>query len=346
MTLLLGSTLMLVSGLVLQIWSLQQPRVGSQYALQLPVVFLYALAGALLLFIAFPDSVSEGRALGFSLGGAAGFSAFFMICSFAWLSRTRTKDAMARQLADLRKENKALTRKLAAHASNTPSATPLRHEKKEYELQKMRRVKIGLITGDLNNVIGIDVWTNSENTRMEMSRITEPTISAVVRFLGAERDAHGFVLEDRIADELSELMAGVTQVPPGHVMTTYAGNMEVSHGVRRVIHVAAVEGEAGQGYTPVRDIGRCVRNVLAEIDRLNSNGEKLRSVVLPLFGTGGGSTGLPQTAEVVVSACADYLTTHRDSSLRAVYLLAHTGAHVAACELALQGEPRLAVRPD
>ncbi|MEU6802374.1 hypothetical protein [Streptomyces neyagawaensis] len=31
-----------------------------------------------------------------------------------------------------------------------------------------------MITGNIANVLGTDVWVNSENTRMEMSRIDKP----------------------------------------------------------------------------------------------------------------------------------------------------------------------------
>lgn len=337
---------MLVAGVALQVWTLRPSQLGAQYALQLPVVFLYAMASALILFVSFPDSVTEGRALGFSLGGATGFFAFFMMCSFAWLSRTRKRDALGKEFAELRRENRSLVKKLAAKETIQHADIPLRHEEESHPLRKARKFKIGIITGDLNNVTGVDVWVNSENTRMEMSRITEPTVSAAVRYLGAQRDVHGKVIKDVIADELRDLMSGEQQVHPGQVLTTTSGHIEKTHGAKRVLHVATVEGEPGQGYRPVRDIGSCVRNALAEIDRLNVGGEKLRSAILPLFGTGGGSSDLPRTAEILVSACADYLLSHRESELRVVYVLAHTGAHVAACELALHRDPRVAMQAD
>lgn len=341
-TLLVGAMMALIGGVVLQVWTLRPARAGAQYALQLPVVLLYALSGSSLLFLLFPDSVSEGRAAGFALGGAAGFVGFFMISSFAWLSRTRKMDALLKRVAHLESENRAMSRRLAITPSEQPlEAPPVAHERVTCQLRESRKFQVGFITGSLSSVTGIDVWVNSENTRMEMSRVTEPTISAAVRYLGSVRDEVGRVVKDSVADELRDLMGGESQVPAGHVLATSASNLEATHGTKRILHVAAVEGELGRGYRPVQDIGNCVRNVLSEIDRLNNNGEKLRSAVVPLFGTGGGNSDLPRTAQLIVTACVDYLSSHRASQLRAVYLLAHTGAHVAACEDALAGDPRL-----
>ncbi|WP_157869346.1 macro domain-containing protein [Streptomyces hirsutus] len=346
LVLLAGAMLMLVSGILLQIWSLQPARIGAQYALQLPVVLLYALGGALLLFVSFPDSVSEGRAIGFSLGGAAGFAGFFLISAFAWLSKTRNLDALAKNVIELEKKNESLSRKVAAKNDGITREVPLRHERVLYQLHKARRHEIGFITGDLIGVTGVDVWVNSENTRMQMSRVTEPTISATVRFLGAQKDQYGEVVVDIIADELDSLMSNQAHVAAGQVLVTTAGNIADSHRVRRVLHVAAVEGEPGKGYRPVQNIENCVRAVLSEIDRLNREGEKLRSVLFPLLGTGGGNSDFPHTAQVMVTACADYLLSHRGSDLHTIYLLAHTGAHVAACEDALEEDARLVRRRD
>lgn len=342
--LLAGAVLMLISGILLQIWSVRTARIGAQYALQLPVVLLYALGAAMLLFVSFPDSVSEGRAIGFTLGGAAGFAAFFMVSAFTWLSKTRRVDALTKRVSDLEEKNRSLSREVAAKSEAAAYEGPLRHERVVYQLKEAKRHAIGFITGDLVGVTGVDVWVNSENTRMEMSRVTEPTISATVRFLGAQKDQFSEVVVDVIADELGSLMSNRSNVAPGQVLVTTAGSIADSHGAKRILHVAAVEGEPGQGYRPVQNIENCVRTVLFEIDRLNRKGEELRSVVLPLLGTGGGNSDLLRTAQMMVTGCADYLLSHRGSDLRRIYLLAHTGAHVAACKAALEEDARLGRR--
>ncbi|MFL9655148.1 macro domain-containing protein [Streptomyces sp. PB17] len=334
---LIGVTAALIGGgVVLQIWSSGSARGGRQHALQLPSVLLYSLAGALFLFSAFPDSFSEGRALGFGLGGAAGFAAFFMVASFAWLSRTQSRDRLAAELKAAVQENSRLRRQLTATATPTQAAVPLtRTTRYEFSLPGDRRHHLGMITGNLANVLGTDVWVNPENTRMEMSRVTEHTISATIRYHGGRRDAAGHMVHDTIALELAELMKGQAQVAAGQVLVTGAGELAESHQVRRIVHVAAVEGEPASGFRQVMDLGRCVRNILTEVERLNTGGEELRSVVLPLLGTGDGNSDLSRTAEALAEAVVGYFRAHPDSAVRTVCLLAYTDVQATVCRAAL-----------
>ncbi|MEV6739205.1 macro domain-containing protein [Streptomyces sp. NPDC051104] len=337
------TALLILSGVGLQAWSSAPARAGRHYALQLPVTLLYSLAGALFLFATFPDSISEGRALGFSLGGAAGFAAFFMLASFTWLSKTRGRDEMAAELQKVKTENAALRRQLLGERAPGRPARPLvtgtRHE---VAVPGVRGHRVGMVTGNLAGVTGMDVWVNTENTRMEMSRINEPTISATIRYHGGRRDAAGNLIDDTIALELADRMGGQTRVVPGQVLVTGAGELAASHQVKRILHVAAVEGEPGSGFRPVLDLERCVRNVLAEVDRLNDAGEELRSVVLPLLGTGGGNSDLRKTAETLVAGVVGYFRSHVASRVRAVYLLAYTDVQAAVCRAVLDLEAGLA----
>ncbi|MFH8840121.1 hypothetical protein [Streptomyces sp. NPDC017868] len=334
--------ILMAAGIGLQIWSSSPDRAGRQYALQLPSIFLYSLGGALLLFSLFPDSISEGRALGFTLGGATGFVAFFMLASFGWLSRTNQRDEVLAALATAREETATAERQLEIEQVIVRPPRPLQQCARVLApLRGDAKHRVGFVTGNLANVTDIDVWVNTENTRMEMSRITEPTISGTVRYLGGRRDAAGNLVQDTIASELARRMSGVSGVMAGQVVTTASGELIESHGVRRIVHVAAVEGEPGSGYRQVRDVGRCVRNVLAELDRLNREGEDLQSVVLPLFGTGASDGDLRGTVETMVSAIVDYLRTHPSSLVAEVFLLAYTDVHEALCRLVLDLEPQL-----
>lgn len=336
------TVVMIAAGIGLQIWSSGPKRAGRQFALQLPSIFLYSLGGALFLFSVFPDSISEGRALGFTLGGSTGFVAFFMLASFGWLSRTNQRDEVLAALATAGEENAAVKRQLAVEQVIARPPRPLQQCARGLApLRGDARHRVGFVTGNLANITDIDVWVNTENTRMEMSRITEPTISGTVRYLGGRRDAAGNLVQDTIASELAERMAGVSGVMAGQVVTTESGELGESHGVRRIVHVAAVEGEPGSGYRQVRDVGRCVRNVLAELDRLNGEGEDLRSVVLPLFGTGASDGDLRGTVETMVSAIVDYVRAHPSSRVGEVFLLAYTDVHEALCRLVLDLEPQL-----
>lgn len=108
------------------------------------------------------------------------------------------------------------------------------------------------------------------------------------------------------------------------------------------MHVAAVEGEPGSGFRQVMDLERCVRNVLTEVDRVSTDGPALRSVVLPLLGTGGGNSDLEATVTRLVSATVDYFHSHKSSRIRVVYLLAYTDVQAALCRDSLDREAALA----
>jgi O-acetyl-ADP-ribose deacetylase (regulator of RNase III) len=337
------TAVLILGGVALQIWSSGADRAGRQYALQLPVILLYSLAGALFVFSAFPDSLSEGRALGFSLGGSAGFVAFFMVASFSWLSKTRRRDELAADVKKLSRENKALRRQLLGERSPDGPSRPLTASiRYEVPLAGDHRHRLGMITGDLANVLGVDVWVNTENTRMEMSRSSEATISATIRYYGGRRDEGGQLTHDTVALELAEQMAGRPYVTAGQVLVTGPGELRESHQVKRIVHVGAVEGEPTSGFRPVVDLARCVRNILAAVDRLNEDGEGLRSVVLPLLGTGGGNSDVRKTAETLVAAAVDYFRSHPGSRVRIVYLLAYTEVQAAISRTVLDLEPGLA----
>ncbi|MHA5053036.1 macro domain-containing protein [Streptomyces sp. SD15] len=332
------TAVLITAGVALQIWASGPARADRQYALQLPSILMYSLASALFLFSTFPDSLSEGRALGFGLGGAAGFAAFFVLASFGWLSKTRPRDQLAAELKAALKENARLRKQLHAEATAGPAPVPVpltRTSRYEFPLPGDRRHHLGMITGNLANVLGTDVWVNPENTRMEMSRITEHTVSATIRYHGGRRNAAGHLIHDTIAQELAELMNGQPQVAAGHVLVTRAGELQESHQVKRIAHVAAVEGEPASGFRQVMDLGRCVRNILTEVDRLNSAGGDLRSVVLPLLGTGGGNSDPRKTADALVAATEGYFRAHPGSEIRTVYLLAYTDVQADVCRAAL-----------
>jgi O-acetyl-ADP-ribose deacetylase (regulator of RNase III)/transcriptional regulator with XRE-family HTH domain len=198
--------------------------------------------------------------------------------------------------------------------------------------------QVGIVTGDIRRVHCADVWVNSENTDMRMSRFEEYSISAIIRFEGATRDAAGRVVEDSIAEELTGMVSGRTPVAAGSAITTGPGELAARNGVRHIIHVAAVRGEPGEGYRQVADVGRCVTNALAEADRLAATGS-VRSILLPLFGTGVAGGQLEPTVRAMVGAIADHFSHDHAGGLRVVYLLASTKAEQQACRAALADGP-------
>jgi O-acetyl-ADP-ribose deacetylase (regulator of RNase III) len=145
-----------------------------------------------------------------------------------------------------------------------------------------------VVSGSIRRVRFAEVWVNPENTDMEMPRITEFSISAIIRYGGARLDQAGRVTEDLIADELAAAVGQRRPVAPGTAVVTGAGRLTETHNVHFVIHVAGVQGEPGAGFRQIRNIGDCVTNALDQADRLTRTGHQASTVLVPVLGVGMG----------------------------------------------------------
>jgi O-acetyl-ADP-ribose deacetylase (regulator of RNase III) len=199
---------------------------------------------------------------------------------------------------------------------------------------------IGIVAGDLRRARCAQVWVNPENTTMRMSRVEELSVSAIIRYEGARRDAAGRVAIDLIADELDRRVGSRRPVPAGTVIITGAGDL-ARFGVRYVAHSAAVQGEPGGGFRQVREVGRCVTTVLAAIDQI-ADPVPVESVLFPLLGAGQGGGDPEATAKLLVGAAVDYFAATPMSAIAAVYLLAYTDIELVACRAACN---RRSLRP-
>ena len=204
---------------------------------------------------------------------------------------------------------------------------------------------IGVIAGTILRVTTIDIWVSSENTDMEMSRFNDFSLSGIVRYWGSQRDATGHVIADDIARELAERVGAARPVAAGSVIVTGAGSLASSNGVRYLFHVAAVQGEPGAGFRQVTRVDRCVVNVLTEADRVASTDRAVRTILLPLLGTGTAGADVPTTVTAMVDAAVDYLVSHPHTRLRGISLLAYTDRELAALERTLATSPRLTLAP-
>lgn len=208
--------------------------------------------------------------------------------------------------------------------------------------------KIGFITGDILAVSTADIWVNPENTDMEMDRHIGGSISSIIRYYGAERGPAGRgtarVVSDIIADELNAKVGDARPVAPGSIFVTGPGNLRTSNNVHYIIHVASVQGEPGVGFRSVQipSLGQCVRNGLAEADRLARSDPDVRSILFPLLGTGMGKAEVEPAVGVLVEAAIAYLKASPDTALRAVYFLAYSSKEYVALMSAFSNDPRLA----
>jgi tetratricopeptide (TPR) repeat protein len=203
--------------------------------------------------------------------------------------------------------------------------------------------KLALITGDLRNVRGIDVWVNSENTNMQMARYYDFAISSVIRFEGARKHRTGHVAEDLIQQELDEIMGGERSVPQAEVIATGPGELKKKYGVQAVFHAASVWGATGEGYQPIRGIHRCVTNALALMDdpEKNAAGTELSSILIPLLGIAFVRGDFRPLLERQVEAALEYLTENPGSNVDNVYFLAWSEQELALCQSVFRSFERL-----
>lgn len=204
--------------------------------------------------------------------------------------------------------------------------------------------RISIITGDIVNIDEIDAWVNAENTRMEMGRLHDRSVSALVRYFGAKRNARGHVVVDTIVRELTKKIGQNTLagVEPGTVITTGPGRLKEDNNVRLLLHVAAQHGEPSHGYSTVRGYVRCIYNVLYAIDEHNAGQKKrrpeslVRSVIFPLFGSRNSGINPSDLAYDMIEASVEFLKQTRGSHLEEIAFLAFTTSDLELLNTAMQ----------
>jgi O-acetyl-ADP-ribose deacetylase (regulator of RNase III) len=204
--------------------------------------------------------------------------------------------------------------------------------------------KVGIVCGDLRAVRGIDVWVNSENTFMEMGRMCDVGISAIIRHLGAKRVSAQFVNDVIQRDLMRAVGARERPVEEGTVFLTGAGALE-SHGVKRIAHVAAVVARepGGSGFEPAADLGQCVVNVLDAIPReVRGIGlsrlrppSRLKSVLFPLMGTGNAGDDARVVSCALIATAVEYVRQKKPDRLEQILFLAYTDFDRDLCRAAL-----------
>lgn len=237
-----------------------------------------------------------------------------------------------------------------------PEGNPIGEtETLEWCIRGREKARIGLITGDIQEVKTIDVWVNPENTSMQMARPFENSVSGIIRYLGAKKDpANGQIMEDTIAEALGKAMGKNTAVGPADVLVTESGAMGETHKVRLIYHVAANYGQVGQGYIPIEQVSRCITNALniplGELERSLENPEndkeggqeKQHSILFPLMATRSrrGSL-LEDRIRPLLGAAIEWLARNENGRFNRVYFLTYTDKEKLVCEELLATDPRL-----
>lgn len=214
---------------------------------------------------------------------------------------------------------------------------------------------ISIAVGDIRRVHGVDVWVNPENTHMEMARVFDSSISGTIRHMSSEWSVKGERSDDFIRRKLAEAMPAATLPAGTALMTPCSGELRREHGVKRVVHVAAVEidGDApGCGYRSISDVGICLSNALMTVDQhngkwLGKGRNSLRSVICPLLGVSTSPGQAMANVRSMIRHMVEYFEAFPRSRIRDVSLLAYTlEDHRLLLQAIAQSNALIPVDPD
>jgi O-acetyl-ADP-ribose deacetylase (regulator of RNase III) len=195
------------------------------------------------------------------------------------------------------------------------------------------RTRLGIYTGDIGQVRDVQVVVNSENTLMEMGRVYDPGVSAIIRARGADWDVGGKENNDDVYRALLAQTAGKT-IRPGDVFITDVWGALARQGVKRIAHVAAVEPRStnfGSGYREVANLGECVTNVLIEVARKG----RYKSILFPLMGSGNARGNVSIIAETLIYAALAYLKATPASAFEEILFSTYTDLDLDVCTATL-----------
>ena len=204
---------------------------------------------------------------------------------------------------------------------------------------------VGYRSGDLKELRderAVDFWTNSENVLMQMARISERSVSATIRYLGAlQPDAAAPGFDDTIAVDLAKQLGTRQAVDEGEVLVTTSGRLRETHGVKAILHAAVVTGSPGRSFRPIADdlLIETARRVIETARGLIRSGKAEfagRSLIMPLFGTGQGRLDPAKGAEQLLTEVVQNLSYH--ASISGGVPRSHNGA-----VFHLHGSPRSVV---
>lgn len=254
------------------------------------------------------------------------------------------------RFADARKKLAAFIRNGLADGDNVDSLVHLALPELRVELEPARRPRrvteygthmfqiagdegrcIGFATGDYEELRVGEAWATSENTNMQMDSYYGRSTSATVRYLGARKHAvSGRVVEDTIANLLTAKLEGELEVEPATVVVTEPGSLR-RQGVKWIFHTASVVGQPREGYRPIVQIERCVRNALAKADGEEVSADPPKSILLPIFGTGPAGGNLEEHLRKFLATALAYLKAQEQSHLRAIYFYVWSDLDLETC---------------
>lgn len=203
-----------------------------------------------------------------------------------------------------------------------------------YPLAKDGATSIGVVTGDLEELRDkASIWVSSENTDMQLARFHDRSVSGLVRYLGADKEA-GVIVKDCIGKEIADTVT-TRPVSPGTIIATDSGALKNTHQVERIYHAATVQGTPGHGYSAVPNVTTCIGAALDTADAENKKRgeerlEPLDSILFPVFGTGVAKGSYRDNAKALINAALNHIE-NNGSSLSKVLFMALNRNELIAC---------------
>ncbi|MEE1772772.1 hypothetical protein PUR34_32610 [Streptomyces sp. JV185] len=212
-----------------------------------------------------------------------------------------------------------------------------------------RTVPVTLHVHPVDLLRDVDAIVSPANTYFALPEAYKSSVSASLRRAGARRGLTGDLVEDGIRDELREWAArqhtSGRPVLPGTVAATGSGAL-AEQGVRRIYHAAVAVPRAGTNDYDVlpadvtRAVARALTTLAEERDRFDP---PLRSVCLPLVGSGRGGLSYQQSLHALWAAVEAELARGADWDL---HLIVRRAVPADLITRTLTGDGAVGIRPD
>lgn len=148
--------------------------------------------------------------------------------------------------------------------------------------------EIVIITGDFTRLrnFKFDVVVSLENTDMQLGHYYDFSLSGKLRYLDTEKTDGGELgdsLNDSLRNEIKKHKIHLP-LPPTSLIATPTGQLKKIYGIKRVFHVAALNGSVGEGYEMMDGlIDDCVRSVFSKFSELTKS-VGLKTIMMPMLG--------------------------------------------------------------
>ena len=203
----------------------------------------------------------------------------------------------------------------------------------EFALAKNPEKRLALITGDREDIKVGDVWVNSENTNMQMDRYYGRSTSAMVRYLGAtlERRRTRWSRTRSARNWRRSSVRRSAWCPP-RSSSPAPGALRETNGVKRIFHVASVQGEPRVGYTPDHQ-ARALREERLQQGRRAGvpKPRRWRRFCFPSSGPAPAAAASEEHAERCFTAAIEALESQPAHPIKAVYFYVWSDADLETC---------------